>query len=122
MTRPPASLEGVEGAEDEHRAGHGNDLEHQVHDTPPAYRGSWLRLAVTLTLRAAFRPRLALDLLSVVWAFRARRWFTSPPFLPLPPREYIRWRMETAYGDPDAVPPADDVIRFARWRRKLLAL
>ena len=81
-----------------------------------------MRLALTLTLRAVVHPVLALDLLRLVWAFRARRWFAAPPFLPVPPRAYIRWRMETAYGDPDAVPPAEDVIRFARWRRKLLGL
>jgi hypothetical protein len=37
------------------------------------------------------------------------------PFLPLPATDYLRWRMLTAYGDENAVPPADDVIRFARW-------
>jgi hypothetical protein len=30
--------------------------------------------------------------------------------------------MYTAYGDEAAVPPLRDVIRFARWRRKLLSL
>jgi len=30
--------------------------------------------------------------------------------------------MYTAYGDENAVPPAEDVIRFAQWRRKLLRL
>jgi hypothetical protein len=30
--------------------------------------------------------------------------------------------MYTAYGDEDAVPPADDIIRFAEWRWKLLRL
>jgi hypothetical protein len=30
--------------------------------------------------------------------------------------------MYTAYGDEEALPPADDVIRFAAWRRKLLRL
>jgi hypothetical protein len=28
--------------------------------------------------------------------------------------------MYTAYADESAVPPIDDVIRFARWRRDLL--
>jgi len=30
--------------------------------------------------------------------------------------------MYTAYGDEGAVPPVEDVIRFATWRRKLLKL
>jgi hypothetical protein len=35
--------------------------------------------------------------------------------LPLPAREYVRWRMHTAYGSYDFVPPAADVVRYARW-------
>lgn len=73
-------------------------------------------------MRAVIRPRLAVDLVSLVWAFRALGWYTRPPFLPLPPLSYVRWRMYTAYGDEDAVPPVADVIRFARWRRELLRL
>ncbi len=75
----------------------------------------WLRVALTLALRAAVRPWLAADLLRVAWRFRARGWYRRPPFLPLPPAEYVRWRMYTAYGDEDAVPPASDVERYARW-------
>ena len=78
-------------------------------------RSAWLRLAAVLTLRALVRPPLARDLLRVAWRFRARDWYRRAPFLPLPPREYIRWRMYTAYGDEEAVPPAKDVERYARW-------
>jgi hypothetical protein len=75
----------------------------------------WLRLSLTLTARALVRPTLAVDLLRVAWRFRSRGWYRRPPFLPIPPTEYVRWRMHTAYGDSDAVPPAEDVIRYARW-------
>ena len=67
-------------------------------------------------------PALARDLLSTVWAFRRRHWWRRPPFLPVPSREYLRWRMYTAYGDEGAVPPLRDVMRFARWRRRLMRL
>jgi hypothetical protein len=30
--------------------------------------------------------------------------------------------MFTAYGDEHAVPPVEDVVRFARWRRETLHL
>jgi hypothetical protein len=30
--------------------------------------------------------------------------------------------MYTAYADEDAVPPLEDVIRFARWRRQTMGL
>lgn len=80
---------------------------------------SWFGLTLRLAARACVRPRLALDLLLAVWAFRGRDWFRRPPFLPVPPREYVRWRMYTAYGREDAVPPLEDVVRFAAWRRAL---
>jgi hypothetical protein len=76
---------------------------------------SWPRLTFSLAVRAAVSPSLAGDLLRVAWRFRARRWALRPPFLPLPSREYVRWRMYTAYGDEHAVPPVDDVVRYARW-------
>ena len=76
---------------------------------------SWLRLTLTLALRALRSPSLAVDLLRVAWRFRARGWYRRPPWVPIPSRDYVRWRMYTAYGDYDAVPPAEDVIRYARW-------
>jgi hypothetical protein len=30
--------------------------------------------------------------------------------------------MYTAYADENAVPPEDDVVRFARWRRETMGL
>jgi hypothetical protein len=83
---------------------------------------SWSALYGRLALRAVANPRLALDLLRLTWSFRARDWYRRPPFLPLPPREYLRWRMFTAYGDEAAVPPLGDVINFARWRRETMRL
>ena len=83
---------------------------------------SWPSLAVRLAARGVVQPRLALDLLRTLWAFRRRDWWRRPPFLPLPDRDYLRWRMYTAYADEDAVPPAEDVVRFARWRRETMGL
>ncbi|HET7042182.1 MAG TPA: hypothetical protein VFI13_09180 [Gemmatimonadales bacterium] len=88
----------------------------------PGARGSWISLCLALTGRALVRPRLARDLVTAAWAFRRRRWWGTPPFLPLPDRTYLRWRMYTAYGDEDTVPPARDVERFVRWRRELVRL
>ena len=88
----------------------------------PSRSTGWARLTFALVVRALVNPRLALDLLSLTWAFRARGWYRRAPFLPIPPREYVHWRMYTAYGDEEAVPPLGDVLRFARWRRKILGL
>ena len=79
---------------------------------------TWTSLTIRLAARAALDPRVAADLVTAAWAFRRRDWYRRPPFLPLPPPEYLRWRMHTAYGDEHAVPPLEDVLRFARWRRQ----
>lgn len=83
---------------------------------------SWLALTIRLTGRGCVNPRLAVDLLRTAWAFRRRDWWRLPPFLPVPDRAYLRWRMYTAYGDEAAVPPVADVIGFARWRRETMHL
>jgi hypothetical protein len=83
---------------------------------------SWTVLTLRLAARAAVRPRLAVDLVRTAWAFRQRGWYRRPPFLPLPDRPYLEWRMYTAYADERAVPPAEDVVRFARWRRETMGL
>ncbi len=74
-----------------------------------------LALALRLLPHALVNPALARALLIVAWRFRRNRWYARFPFLPVPARDYLRWRMYTAYGDADAVPPVADVIRYARW-------
>jgi hypothetical protein len=96
--------------------------EHASLPTVGTYRGSWLALVARLAARAVVHPRLALDLLATAWAFRRRGWWRRAPFLPVPDRAYLRWRMYTAYADEAAVPPVEDVIRFARWRRETMNL
>ena len=83
---------------------------------------TWSSLVLRLVARAVVNPRLAADLVRTAWAFRRRGWHRRPPFLPLPDPAYLRWRMYTAYADEHAVPPAEDVIRFARWRRETMGL
>ena len=83
---------------------------------------SWSAFYLRLALRAFVNPRLAVDLLRLTWSFRARDWYRRPPFLPLPPRDYMQWRMFTAYGDANTVPPVGDVVNFARWRRETMGL
>jgi hypothetical protein len=91
-------------------------------EVDPRYAGSWASLSLELAARALVNPRLAIDLVRTAWAFRRRRWWAVAPFLPLPDRTYLRWRMYTAYADENAVPPVDDVVRFARWRRETMHL
>lgn len=62
-----------------------------------------------------------------LWAEAARawvahlplRWWTRPPFLPVPDRRYLAWRRETAYGDPEARIEPADLVEYLQWRRRL---
>ncbi|MGI9625863.1 MAG: hypothetical protein ACR2QM_03430 [Longimicrobiales bacterium] len=73
-------------------------------------RSAWIMLT---------RPWLLPVFLSAAWAFRSKDWFRRPPFLPLPSAAYLKWRMETAYGDGESEPPAEDFIRFLKWSRAM---
>ena len=76
---------------------------------------SWGKLYGILFLRALVSPSLATALLRLNWRMRRRGWYAHFPFLPLPSRDYMRWRMYTVYGEQDAVPPVEDIVKFARW-------
>jgi hypothetical protein len=42
-------------------------------------------------------------------------WWRRPPFLPLPDRAYLRFRLVTAYGGDGRPPTPDDLIAYLRW-------
>jgi hypothetical protein len=79
----------------------------------------YTRLVRRFTALALRNPRLVVPLLSAAWRFRARGWHRRAPFLPLPPRDYVAWRLHTAYGDEEALPPAADLARYLRWSDRL---
>lgn len=77
------------------------------------------RAMIGLALR---RPARIPDLLALAWACRPEGWYRRFPFLPIPPRAYLRWRMETAYGDPDAHPPEREAARYLQWTGRMRGL
>lgn len=62
-------------------------------------------------------PRLGLELARTAWRFRSKDWYRRPPFLPLPPPDYMAWRSETAWGSTDTVAEPDVLMRYLRWAR-----
>lgn len=44
-------------------------------------------------------------------------WWRRPPFLPVPDRGYLHWRVVTAYGGPEAI-RGEDLTTFLAWRRR----
>ena len=81
--------------------------------------GTLTGLHRTILILALRRPWLIPQLLGLAWAMRRRGWYRRPPFLPLPDPGYLRWRMDTAYGDPEASPPVDEFVRYLKWSSRM---
>ena len=64
------------------------------------------------------RPTLWPEALRALVAFTPSGWWRTAPFLPVPRRAYVRWRMQTAYGSSDAVPAPAELVQFLQWRRE----
>jgi hypothetical protein len=71
--------------------------------------------------RALHRPGLLASMARAAWRFRARGWWRRPPFLPVPPRDYVEWRLHTAYGDDGREPTAAELHGFLRWANRMSA-
>ncbi|MDZ7673669.1 MAG: hypothetical protein U5K30_01155 [Acidimicrobiales bacterium] len=69
-----------------------------------------------LALRAVIaRPSLWRAALRQVRALAPTGWWRRPPFLPVPDRAWLSFRLTTAYGDPTAPIVADDLVAWLRW-------
>jgi hypothetical protein len=44
-------------------------------------------------------------------------WWRETPHLPLPDPAYLRFRMQTAYGDPTHEPEPADIVTYLHWCR-----
>ncbi len=75
---------------------------------------SWSRAL----LHVAGRPRLWP--VAVVQLGRAvpPDWWHRPPFLPIPAREYVRFRLHTQYGAA-AAPEPRDLVTYLEWCRDM---
>jgi hypothetical protein len=46
-----------------------------------------------------------------------RRWWARRPFLPVPPRDYVRFRLQTQYGSGQHHIAPEDVLNYLSWCR-----
>lgn len=76
-----------------------------------------------MTVKAAWSIvlRPPLWVIAVVQAFRlARRgWWRRAPFLPLMDSDYLRFRLETAYGSGKDRIDAEDLIAYLYWCKRV---
>lgn len=66
----------------------------------------------------ARRPRWWGPALGALWSMRRRRWWRVFPFLPLPDRRLLDWRLATAYGSAEAPLAEEDLLGFLEWRSR----
>ena len=71
-----------------------------------------------VALAVVVRPSLWWTTMRQIGRLAPTGWWRGPPFLPIPPDDYLRFRVQTAYGDPDRLPAVDDVITYLHWCRR----
>ena len=76
---------------------------------------SWIWPAA---LAVALRPALWSTAVRQVFVLARRGWWRRWPPLPMPGEAYLRFRLQTAYGDPERAPAPADVVTYLRWCRE----
>jgi hypothetical protein len=66
----------------------------------------------------AVRPRLWPTALRQAQRLAVPGWWRRWPPLPKPDARYLRFRLQTAYGDPHRPPDPADVVAYLEWCRK----
>lgn len=76
-------------------------------------RSAWAGAAVAVVVR----PWLWRTAVRQAVLLAPSGWWRRRPFLPLPDRAYVAFRLETMYGGTAPRPEAADVVRYLRWCR-----
>ena len=76
-----------------------------------------LRLTARTIAALAVRPSLWRAGLSQARRLASNGWYSRWPFLPLPAKEYLEFRVLTQYGDTQRSPDVADVIDYLEWSR-----
>jgi hypothetical protein len=80
---------------------------------------SGMRSGASIFIAVLCRPSLWITALTQVSRLTPRRWWARAPFLPVPTREYIRFRVLTQYGERGHLLEVADVLSYLRWLKEL---
>jgi hypothetical protein len=64
------------------------------------------------------RPVLWVTALGQIVRLARPAWWRRWPPVPAPDAEYLRFRLQTQYGDPSREPEPADVLTYLRWCRE----
>ena len=76
-----------------------------------------MKALLVAALAVLRHPSLWPTAVAQLWRMTPRDWWRRSPYLPLPDREYIRFRLHTMYGDDRRTPDPEDVVAYLRWCR-----
>ena len=76
------------------------------------------RLVLTTVLAVGRRPSLWATGVRQWWRLTPRGWWRRWPFVPLPDRHYLQFRLQTQYGNV-ARAQAGDVVNYLTWCRQM---
>ena len=76
---------------------------------------SGIRSGAAIVIAVLCRPSLWITALTQLYRLTPRRWWARAPFLPVPTREYIRFRVLTQYGERGHTLEVADVLSYLRW-------
>ena len=65
----------------------------------------------------AVHPRLWPTAARQGWRLVPNHWWSHAPYLPVPSRSYLQFRLLTQYGETSHRTAADDVLNYLRWCR-----
>jgi hypothetical protein len=74
-------------------------------------------MTVTVVLAVVRHPSLWSTALRQGVRLVPSRWWTQAPYLPMPSRSYLEFRIVTQYGDSSHRPESEDVLNYLRWCR-----
>lgn len=74
----------------------------------------WLVRGAAAVIR---RPDLWRTALRVGRRHTPGRWWARPPYLPLPDREWMAFRFETALADTGGRPTPEQIVEYLEWAR-----
>lgn len=72
---------------------------------------------IRAALAVARHPRLWATAIGQGRRMARRRWWARAPFVPVPGRRYLEFRLSTQYGTTDRSISADDLITYLGWCR-----
>jgi len=76
--------------------------------------------AVAAVAAVARHPSLWATAVRQAFVLAAPGWWRRRPYLPLPSPEYMRFRLQTAYGgDGDGSPAPSDLVTYLHWCRAM---